>query len=500
MTLLDNKVFLACGLVCGLLFSGLLLVRTGVVSPPGDPSPAAVLQPAGRLNPGERWMNIYQGDRKIGMTRSRLEGLAEGYRLTEKVTMRINTMGLVQDLALDSSGWLKSDLTLARFSFTMQSGLFTFAARGKVEDNHLVCWIQSGDSEQRLQIPLDAPLYLPAVIFHAVARTGLMPGQRRSFTIFDPSTMAREEIVLTLQGRETIQLGEQRISALKVLIAFRGVTQEAWLDDGGQVLMEKGLLGIRQVRVSREEALYGLPMAASGDLTRVAAVVPDRAVENPAALARLTLHLEGIALDRYPLDGGRQRLDGRRLTLVREILDNLPQDFAPSSLTPDLAALQAASPFVQSDHRTIQDLAAQLVDPDAAPLASIRRMVAWMQANIAKRPVLSLPDALNTLDKRMGDCNEHAVLLAALARAAGFPAQVEAGLVYHQNRFFYHAWNRVYIGRWLTVDSLLGQIPADVTHIRFARGNTHEQLDILPLIGNLQIQVVSMEYTDEPER
>jgi transglutaminase-like putative cysteine protease len=138
-------------------------------------------------------------------------------------------------------------------------------------------------------------------------------------------------------------------------------------------------------------------------------------------------------------------------------------------------------------------LAAELVDPEDTPLANLRRLVAWMQANIERRPVLSLPDALTTLKNRMGDCNEHAVLLAALARAAGYPAQVEAGLVYHEGRFFYHAWNRIYIGRWITVDALFDQIPADVTHVRFARGTAQQQLDILPLLGNLRIRIVDIE-------
>jgi transglutaminase-like putative cysteine protease len=133
------------------------------------------------------------------------------------------------------------------------------------------------------------------------------------------------------------------------------------------------------------------------------------------------------------------------------------------------------------------------VVPEDPPLANLHRLVAWIQTHIEKRPVLSLPDALNTLDQGRGDCNEHAVLLAALARAAGFPAQVEAGLVYHEGRFLYHAWNRVYIDRWITVDALFGQIPADVSHVRFARGTTQEQLDILPLLGNLGIEVVKME-------
>jgi hypothetical protein len=69
---------------------------------------------------------------------------------------------------------------------------------------------------------------------------------------------------------------------------------------------------------------------------------------------------------------------------------------------------------------------------------------------------------------------------------------VEAGLVYHEGRFLYHAWNRVYIDRWITVDALFDQIPADVSHVRFAQGTTQEQLDILSLLGNLRIKVVEL--------
>jgi transglutaminase-like putative cysteine protease len=89
----------------------------------------------------------------------------------------------------------------------------------------------------------------------------------------------------------------------------------------------------------------------------------------------------------------------------------------------------------------------------------------------------------------MGDCNEHAVLLTALARAAGIPAEVEAGLVYQRGRFYYHAWNVLYLGTWVTADSVMGQLPADVTHIRFVRG-AERQIDLVSLIGKARIEVL----------
>jgi transglutaminase-like putative cysteine protease len=155
----------------------------------------------------------------------------------------------------------------------------------------------------------------------------------------------------------------------------------------------------------------------------------------------------------------------------------------------------AAAPLVQADDPRIQTLANELTAKARSPRARVQAIMDWMAANIEKRPVLSLPDAVNTLTQRMGDCNEHAVLLAALARAAGIPTQIEAGLVYQRGRFYYHAWNRVHLGRWVTVDALMGQMPADVTHIRLARGDLSEQMEILPMIGRLAITILEAERT-----
>jgi transglutaminase-like putative cysteine protease len=93
------------------------------------------------------------------------------------------------------------------------------------------------------------------------------------------------------------------------------------------------------------------------------------------------------------------------------------------------------------------------------------------------------------LHQKTGDCNEHAVLFAALARAAGIPADVEAGLVYQDGRFYYHAWNTLYLDQWVTADTVIGQFPADVTHVRFVRG-TESQIDLMPLIGRLNIEIL----------
>ena len=97
---------------------------------------------------------------------------------------------------------------------------------------------------------------------------------------------------------------------------------------------------------------------------------------------------------------------------------------------------------------------------------------------------------LNHLETRQGDCNEHTVLYVALARALGLPARTAVGLVYVNGAFFYHAWPEVWLDEWVAVDPTFGQYPADASHIRFVIGGLAQQVEIVRLIGRLQIEVV----------
>ena len=77
-----------------------------------------------------------------------------------------------------------------------------------------------------------------------------------------------------------------------------------------------------------------------------------------------------------------------------------------------------------------------------------------------------------------------------MARTAGIPTEVEAGLVHMNGRFYYHAWNVIHIEESITVDALMGQIPADVTHIRLIRGDTMDQLDLVHVIDKIKIEIL----------
>ncbi|HVR16359.1 MAG TPA: transglutaminase-like domain-containing protein, partial [Candidatus Limnocylindrales bacterium] len=177
------------------------------------------------------------------------------------------------------------------------------------------------------------------------------------------------------------------------------------------------------------------------------------------------------------------------LEIRREEMSQVRAQSIPVTET-RLASYLQPTPFMQTDHPNIRALSAKIVQGETNGLRAALRIKDWVYKEIAKEPTVSIPNALEVLQTRKGDCNEHTVLFNALARAAGIPAKTVVGVVYLRGAFYYHAWSEVWLGDWVSLDSVLNQFPADVTHIKFLEGEIDRQIDILQLIGNLKIEVL----------
>ena len=490
MSLYQKKSFWILGMFFVLGFVTLFMFRLNLIQRyffrPQSLPLSAIKSPGDR----ESWMNIVQSNRKIGFSHSKFSTDPEGYRLRETVRMRINTMGMVQDINLKTCGRLNRDFSLADFDFKLESGRFSFNVTGSVSGNVLTVQTQGTGAGRKTEIPLKAKPYLLPAITAAMSAAELNSGDKYAFDIFDPATMGQTAVIVEVIGKENLQVMGEIQSATKVAINFKGTSQLAWIGDTGDVLKEKGILGIQLEKTTRKDALHGLAAAASADLTQTASVASNVRLEDLDHLSSLQVEISGIPGQMVQLNGGRQTFNANILTIEKEAITNLAAEISPPNLQNLEKAFLRPEPFIQSDDQKIQTLAREITGNHAAPLRKVRLLVEWVYKNIDKRPVLSLPDALSTLDNRVGDCNEHAVLLAALARAAGVPCRVEAGLVYLKGRFYYHAWNLVYVGRWITVDAVYNQIPADVSHIRLVTGTAGQQLDLIGIIGRLRLKVV----------
>ncbi len=484
------QFFWLAAVLSGLFFASLLSIRTGFfssrVSAPLTPSNT----PGSNFSDRNSWKNVYQNGRKIGISQSAFTKTESGYHLHESLYLRINTMGMAQNISLDTHGRLNPDFSLSSFDFEISSGRFRFTANGNVSGNTLSVITLAAGAVQKYTLNLNKKIYLTSGIIHAVLATNLDESDMLTVEIFDPATMSQVPVHIKIIGFENIPIMGKLQKVKKMSLDFKGITQFAWVDEEGEVLKEQGLLGISLEKTTREDALSGLPIQASQDLTQIASIPSNITIENVENLKKLKIKIDGIRFDHIHLDGGRQLFKNSILTVTKE---KLPTD-PPLSIEENFQATEAKflkpSVFIQSDHPKIQNLAQEIVSSADTSLIKAQKLLAWIYKNIQKRPVLSLPDALSTLENRAGDCNEHAMLLAAMARAAGIPSTIEAGLVYLNGRFYYHAWNSLFLGRWVTADSLLGQLPADVTHLRFSSGVQSIGLDIMTIIGKVNLRII----------
>lgn len=438
----------------------------------------------------ETWMNISQQGQKIGYVHRQFYRTDMGYKILESVFMLINTMGMVQDIRYRTEGNLYHNFSLSDFNFDLQSSLFHFNARGVVQGKTLILTTQASGSEQKSDIPLEGDIHLPIGLLETLNAENLKPGEKRSFLVFDPTTATQRPVKVVMLTEETILIMGRQENAKKVSVDFMGVSQFAWIGKDGTVLKEEGSLGIKLEQVTREEALQKIAVVPNTDLAEIASIPVNQLLQDVDQLIELKLRLEGIEERDLFLNGGRQSLKDKVLTVRRESMSNLSSQKVGDK-TPELTkTFLEPTPFIQSDHSEIQVKAKEIVSENDSAVIKANKLMAWVSKNIHKRPVISVPNALETLRNRVGDCNEHAVLYAALARAAGIPTQVEAGLVYQNGRFYYHAWNVIYLGKWITLDSVKGQLPADVTHIRFVRG-AERQIDLIQMIGKVRIEILS---------
>lgn len=490
MSLRRIKVNWIIGTLFGLIFVFLLTLRLGIWEKDETGDRGAPAFHALTLEDREIWMNIFQQDQKIGYVHRQIFKTLEGYKILESVFMQINTMGMVQDIRFKTEGNLHHDWTLSSFDFELLSSLFRFKAKGILKEKALSLFITSASgSEQKITLPLKKGIHLSTGILEALNFEDLEPGNSRVFYVFDPMTTAERPVKVMVLAEETILVMGRQEKVKKVSVDVMGAPQFAWVGKDGAVLREEGSLGIRLEQVTRDEALQKIVFLPGTDLAEFASIPARKVMDDVEQLNELKLRLEGIDVRDLFLNGGRQFFRDKVLTIRKELVSNLPPP-STQKVSEEIKGSLEPTPFIQSDHPEIQAKAREIVSPDDSEVTKANKLMKWVNENIQKRPVLSVPNALEILHNRVGDCNEHAVLLAALSRAAGIPAQVEAGLVYQNGRFYYHAWNALYLGQWITADSVMGQLPTDVTHIRFVRG-TERQVDLVRLIGRLKIEIVT---------
>jgi len=485
--------FLGAGVVLFWLVMVLLLVRKTQFS---ENEHATNLSVPSKSTEGFQhdWMEIYLKGKKVGFSETRLSPSGEDHLIEEKMVLALNLMGQPSVMRMSTRAVVDKGFALKRFRLTIDSGVVRFRVAGRVEANRMHVEMGEGDQKKEHVMPLTGPLTIGAGLPGFFKGRALRVGDEFRFTIFDPSVLSSKDVSIKISDKTVMTLSGKKYPVFRLETKVWGQTLIFWLNEEGVLLKEEGFMGLTLVRSDKAKAPLDVDGSAGADLYDAAAVPVGQALERARDITYLKLKVGGLqdtGFNLAVLNDGRQRLSGEVLEIFQE---SVPQRASETGPEPQLKPFLSPGINIESNDKALVEKAKAIAGSLKDKAAAARKLLAWVYENIEKRPVVNIPDALSVLETKVGDCNEHAVLLTALLRAVGIPARECVGIVYTDRRFFYHAWTEAYLGRWISMDATLNQMPTDATHIKLVHGGLDKQAELMALMGKLRLEIVDYGY------
>ena len=464
-----------------------------------------------RYGSSAQWRGVYYRGEKIGFTVSQTipfegtDGEGDGFELHEDGHLQMSLLGAHTFTKLRTTARVNRSFELQSFEFALDPGTGPVLIAGQVRDRDLSMSMTSGGRTRTERRTLAERPMLSLNLARRLADSGLTPGARHQWTVFDPATLRNAPVTVEVGEREIVRGGVAPIPAFRVEMEFAGLKTSAWVTDTGEIVREESPLGFITVRETPEQARA---LAVSGrmrkDLLEAAAVVPKIEPKSPALppigdprnVGRIRMRVSGVDLTSPDLNGIGQHVEGD----IVEIVDAQKIGAGPREL--GLERYLKPEALIESDDPDIRAAAEEAVRGAASSRSRAENLTRRVNAMLQKKPTVSLPSAREVLRTKIGDCNEHTALFVAMSRAIGLPSRIAVGLVYVRGAFYYHAWPEVYIderanrGYWLPVDPTFNQFPVDATHFRLARGGLDKQAAIIPMIGRIKLTVVDLELLE----
>jgi hypothetical protein len=482
---------------------------------------------AGVVPAGETWDVILMQGAPLGYVHTVTRQVEhEGQPMLETEATQRMTVQRFGDQAAPGASFKSletPDGKLVRFESQQQIGPTAQTSRGEVRGGQLVIETSTTGKTQTSSIPWSDAYSGLFALEHGLVRQPLKPGQQRSVQALAPifNQLATYEFAAKDEEETKLLEGTQRLLRIDVLTRFGNgstVRSVVWTDAKGEILKTRTeAFSWETYRTTKERALGGSTGGGAPAQMADLGLATIVRLEQPLAGAHQTRRVryevsisgDSNAPENDPArifpNGPRQQVKPIRERTAELIVTSAKPASGPqiSPVAPPSDADRQPNNLVQSDH----ELVVRMADEAAGNETDPRRVAMALERHVkrsvrTKNFTQALATAADVAQTREGDCTEHAVLLAALARAKGIPARVAIGLVYVPSLqgFGYHMWNEVYVeDDWLPLDSTLGEGGIGGAHLKLAHTSLASGdaftafLPVAQVLGRLQIKVLEVE-------
>ena len=382
-------------------------------------------------------------------------------------------------------------------------------------DTVLITTTQQGRVSTR-EVPMPTEPWLTPAQAGALLRESLSAGGPiPDMTVLDP-TFGLTPITTSRSQPEqtTIEVFGRTVPAYRTevtLSAVPGPPSEEFLGLDGSLVRSTTTLGGLSITMLAAERELALAKIDPPEIMRSTFIKPNRPIPNPRQTrsASYVLSVPSGTLGQIPTSPRHSvtAIDDRTARVVVD-LDSTPD----RSEQPDASHLASSAMLDASDTAITGLVERARPDAEADPAVRAEAMRRFVHGFVNHKSLdVGFASASEVARSRVGDCTEHAVLLAALLRADGIPSRVTSGLVYAQdfagaeNIFGSHRWTLAWIATdghepgWVDLDATLPEgIAFDATHIALNQSSMRDgesinsMLALAPLIGRLQVKIESI--------
>jgi transglutaminase-like putative cysteine protease len=506
---INRRAMLGGAIIVAWLLGLALLVRREYFRPQLE----RLAQAGIRVAPGVVYYGVLQGSRQIGFASSTIDTAQNTITVTDYLVADLPVGGKPRRAVARTNVSLSRALRLKKFDLSFEAeGPPVYATATVEADTILFLNVTSGKEKSETQrVALSGPVLLPTLVPLAIALgEGPKVGKHYILPVFDPASMSKKDVGMDIRAESLFVVSDSAVMDPQTS-RWRGVRPDTvrawqvtspgggvftgWIDEQGRIV-QTTQLGLELRRMPYELAFLNWRadtaqrvVTDDEDILEITAIAASKKMER--RVDSLRVRLSNVNLNGFDLNGQRQRLVGDTLTISTP-----PNSLMAAPYKLPFGRLRdpvntRAEPLIQSHDPQIMRLAARIANKERDPQVVAKLLNAWVHDSIRSRITFGVPNAIQVLESRSGDCNEHTQLFVALARALGLPARIASGLAFVDGKFYYHAWPEVLLGDWVAVDPTFGQFPADAAHIRFVVGGLTRQTELLRLMGHLKIDVLA---------
>lgn len=452
--------------------------------------------------PYETWMGAYVAQKKVGYMSLKIDkgefNGVKGYRMANVLSNRLTVLGTELTQLVTAVVYTDEKQVPLSEEFAMSSGGKTTRVRATFTPSTVECVVSAGSGSSVKSVPIPQGAKLVADAMFAVDAPPPKIGERQLMHYFNPLTLSIDELDVTAEREEKLTLGGKEYTTIVIKSVTPLGEMTLWQEPDGDVLQVKAMMGITLLRESKQQAIKGIGEGSADDFAVLTSVKPNRPIASPRQCRTLEAVLTGLEDESMRISDSRQKaalIDGNP-GKTRFLINGSSFDESRSLVRPLAGAgfedELASTPYIDYDMPEVAKQAREIVGEERNAYAACSKIREWVHANMKTRTDIGITrSASDVLESKEGVCRDYAILFAALARAAGIPTRIAAGLTYTDGAFYYHAWNECYVGEWVPFDATLAQDFVDATHIKLAQGDATCMYGLARVIGALKIDVKS---------